>query len=571
MTDLPGGGAEPDRDHDLIHLADALEALPEAVAVFDDEDRFVLWNGKFEDFFGGEGAALRRGLRFEDHLRHSLACGRIPAAAGREEAWLAERLKQFHLAEGGYDHQLADGRWVRAQDRRLPHGGRIGIRTDITQLVGSDQSSRVLFEANPTPMFLLDRQSLQMVAVNDAALEFYGYSREQFLGLTLRDIRPERQPGEIEQIIDHLHEPEIAAQPRIHLASSGEERVVRVKGRVIDYLGRPTVLAAIFDTTGQDKVEEEARRSRQFLRDVFDHIPTAVFVKDMHDGGRYVLRNKASAVVFGRPSDILIGKSDREVLGADRVGLIEQRDRELSELGVAETVDDDRIVEPDGSTRLIRVRKVGFSETAPGRYRYVLGIAEDVTAQRASEARIAFKAHHDALTELPNRFLFQDRLETALARLPGTSQLLAVLLIDLDGFKSVNDTWGHGIGDELLKAVGDRMRTSLRPSDTVARLGGDEFAVLQAPIDQLGEAAWLASRLVSQLSAPFHVAGRELRISASIGISLAPLGSTQPSGLLSQADAALYQSKREGRNRFRFADPTPEAGDRQRRSSASQG
>src|SRR5690242_19963266 len=107
----------------------------------------------------------------------------------------------------------------------------------------------------------------------------------------------------------------------------------------------------------------------------------------------------------------------------------------------------------DGSERLIRTRKVALSDGPGLPHRYIVGIAEDVTKQRATEAKIAFMAHHDALTELPNRYLFRDRLEHALARLPGTSELLAVLVNDLDGFKAINDTWGHTVGDRLLQSV----------------------------------------------------------------------------------------------------------------------
>ena len=155
-------------------------------------------------------------------------------------------------------------------------------------------------------------------------------------------------------------------------------------------------------------------------------------------------------------------------------------------------MEDETLKQADGGERLVRTRKVGFrgAGLAP---RYVIGIAEDVTQQRATEARIAFMAHHDALTELPNRYLFRDRLESALARLPGTSELLAVLVVDLDGFKSVNDTWGHTVGDALLRTVAERLVSCLRPSDTAARLGGDEFAVLLAPLQKIGEAAWVAT------------------------------------------------------------------------------
>lgn len=186
----------------------------------------------------------------------------------------------------------------------------------------------------------------------------------------------------------------------------------------------------------------------------------------------------------------------------------------------------------------------------------MLGLLEDITDRRATEARIAHMAHHDALTDLPNRFLLHDRLNAALTRLPGTEERLAIFYIDLDGFKAVNDALGHVCGDSLLVRVAERLRETIRASDTAARLGGDEFVILQAPIQQAGEAAWLAGRLLSTLSKHFAIDGRMVKVGASIGISLAPQDGMDPADLLAKADAALYQAKREGRNRFRFADAT---------------
>ena len=161
-------------------------------------------------------------------------------------------------------------------------------------------------------------------------------------------------------------------------------------------------------------------------------------------------------------------------------------------------------------------------------------------------------AHHDALTDLPNRFLFHDRLASALAR-SQDREILAVLFLDLDGFKAVNDTHGHAVGDDLLCQVADRLRAALRSCDTAARFGGDEFAILQSPLTEAGESAWLAAKLVKMLSEPYGVGHRQLVVSASIGLALSPFDAAEPAALLEHADSALYRAKREGRNTFRFA------------------
>ena len=542
-----------DEKGQLRLLREAFEALPEAVAVFDADDRFVFWNRRFVELYG-EGGDVRSGVRFEDHLRVSLANGRAPAAAvGREEEWIRERLARFAAGAGAHEHMLANGRWVRVQDRDLPAGGKIGIRTDVTDATARERSFRLLFDANPTPMIVSDLHTLEILAVNDAAVAFYGYPRETFLKLTVPDIRPESEPGELEAKAKAMGDETFASGLRHHRTASGEERVVRFAGQRLDYAGRPAILAAFFDLTEQHRMEDEVRRTRSFLDEVVDHVPTALFAKDMRRDGRFTIFNRASEALFGRPRDAVIGRTDAEVFGAEAAAGFAPQDQRALSLGSVEMVEDETVHRPGGEPRLIRTRKVAVGDGSGGGPRFVLGASEDVTEQRASEARAAYMAHHDALTDLPNRFLFADRLSSSLARVQAGRESLAVLFIDLDGFKAVNDTFGHAVGDGLLRSVAERLRGALRDCDTAARFGGDEFAVLQTPIGQVGEAAWLAARLTSVLSAPYFVDGHRPCVSASVGVALAPFDADEADLLLARADAALYRAKRGGRNTFCFA------------------
>jgi diguanylate cyclase (GGDEF)-like protein len=172
-------------------------------------------------------------------------------------------------------------------------------------------------------------------------------------------------------------------------------------------------------------------------------------------------------------------------------------------------------------------------------------VQEDVTAQREQEARIAHMARHDALTGLPNRAHLLEVLDAALhdAR---ADDGVAVLFLDLDRFKQVNDTLGHLMGDDLLKAVAGRLRDTVRHTDLVARIGGDEFVVVQSSSDPIKESAELASRIIASLVAPFHISGRRVDIGASVGIAVAPRGGIDAAALLSRADSALYQTKAAG-------------------------
>ncbi len=179
----------------------------------------------------------------------------------------------------------------------------------------------------------------------------------------------------------------------------------------------------------------------------------------------------------------------------------------------------------------------------------------DVTEKRQAEARIAHMAHHDALTGLPNRLLFHERLDEALLPVRRDREKLAILYLDLDLFKNVNDGLGHPAGDKLLVAVADRLRTCLRLSDMVARFGGDEFAVLQIGLAGPHEAGMLAERIVTLLSEPYDIEGHQVVIGASVGIALAPGDGETAEQLLGNADMALYQAKEGGRRNFCFFQP----------------
>ena len=189
----------------------------------------------------------------------------------------------------------------------------------------------------------------------------------------------------------------------------------------------------------------------------------------------------------------------------------------------------------------------------------------DVTEKRQAESRIAYMAQHDALTGLPNRILFHERLDEALACLRRNNEKLAILYLDLDQFKNVNDTLGHPAGDLLLMAAADRLRVCLRESDIVARFGGDEFAVLQRGLSGPEEASVLADRIVKLMCEPFEIEGQRIVIGASAGIALAPDDGESADLLLKNADMALYRAKEDGRRTFRFFERGMDARMRARR------
>ena len=181
---------------------------------------------------------------------------------------------------------------------------------------------------------------------------------------------------------------------------------------------------------------------------------------------------------------------------------------------------------------------------------------EDITEQRRSEVKIEYMAHHDALTDLANRVLLDQRLELALLRRIHGEETVAVHHLDLDQFKAVNDTFGHPVGDKLLKVVADRLRGLVRETDTIARTGGDEFVIVQSPITDPAQATSLAQAIIALISEPFDIDGHRAVIGASIGIAIGPGDGAKPDKLLRNADLALYKAKDDGRGTFRFFEAT---------------
>ena len=179
-------------------------------------------------------------------------------------------------------------------------------------------------------------------------------------------------------------------------------------------------------------------------------------------------------------------------------------------------------------------------------------IARDITQSKESQARIRYLAHYDPLTGLPNRTLLADRMKSAIADAARYSFRFALLFVDLDRFKLVNDSLGHEIGDKLLKIVAERMHSSVRATDTVSRMGGDEFIVLLSQVPSAEVAARVAEKLIEAVSQPYKIEQHELVVTASIGISIYPDDGREAGSLMRSADASMYSAKEAGRNQYQF-------------------
>src|ERR1051326_7714384 len=398
-------------------------------------------------------------------------------------------------------------------------------------------------------MWVYDRASLRFLAANDAALKHYGYSREQFLTMTILDIRPPELREDVEREVRGQIESGPGRQWQ-HTKADGSFISVEVFTRALTHEGRSAALVAVLDVTERMRTESELRQTRAFLDAVVENIPAMLFVKEAEEH-RFILFNKAGEELLGVPRAGLIGRNDHDLFPKREADQFVARDRPLLPGGERQITEEARIHTPHNGLRLLRTKKIAIPDDS-GRPKYLLGISEDITERKSAEGRISDMAHHDSMTGLANRVLLRERLDHALARMLEQESRLAVLYVDLDFFKDVNDALGHPVGDALLRMAAERLRGCVRDGDTVARLGGDEFAIIQDSIRDDEQATDLAKRIAAVIGAPFQVEGHDVTLSASIGIAMAPRDGSDPDTLLKFADMALCAAKTDGRRTFRF-------------------
>ena len=313
--------------------------------------------------------------------------------------------------------------------------------------------------------------------------------------------------------------------------------------------------------------EKNAKIQYSLLRAVLDATPDLIFYKDYHDGsGTYLGGNRAFAEFVGRPMQEIIGRDDLMLFGPDLGGFFREKDRQMLEGGNPQE-NQEWVTYPNGERVLLSTLKTQFFDE-DREVLGVLGVSRDITEQKKTEEKLRQQqqslrhlAHHDPLTNLPNRLLLVDRLSQSVEKARRNDEGLAIFFIDLDHFKEINDSLGHTVGDQLLKAVSHRLREFVRHEDTVARLGGDEFTVLIEETHDSIAVGRLAVKVLSAFHDPFTLQEHELSITASIGISLFPDDGEDTETLLRNADAAMYRAKSEGRGDYRFysADMTEQA------------
>jgi diguanylate cyclase (GGDEF)-like protein/PAS domain S-box-containing protein len=300
----------------------------------------------------------------------------------------------------------------------------------------------------------------------------------------------------------------------------------------------------------RELADREYSTDRDFLNAFLEHIPDHVYFKDRNS--RFLRVNRALANSFGLsdPAEAT-AKTDSDMFTAEHASRALEDEQRIIETGRGITGMEEKETWPDGHESWVLSTKVPLKDRR-GRIQGTMGISRDITDRKQAELRIHYMALHDALTGLPNRSLLEDLLAHAIALAGRNGKRVAVLMLDLDRFKSVNDSFGHHIGDRLLEAVAVRLRSCLRESDIVARLGGDEFVIGLPMVEKREDIEQVASKVQSTLTAPFEIEGHGLQIGASIGICEYPSDGKNPRDLLQAADTAMYEAKNSGRGIYSF-------------------
>jgi len=428
-----------------------------------------------------------------------------------------------------------------------------------------DNRTRYLFENNPHPMWIYDRATLEFLAVNQAAINHYGYSKEEFLSMTLQDIRPVE---DIPMLLDALSKVSLGfSVPEVwrHCKKDGTQIFVEVSAHTLDYQNHKCELILINDITQKMQAEEALKRAEARYRSIFENAIEGIFQSTVE--GKFLISNPMLAKIYGydSPEDLIATLTNIQQLYTDP----QRRSELIKLLEEQEEVKffESAVYRKDGSI-IWTSENIHAVYDIAGHILYFEGTVEDITANKRAKAEIEHLAFHDSLTNLPNRVLFRERLSTALvnastqlqvyldhnnfAEIKVIPPLLAVLFLDLDRFKLVNDTMGHAAGDRLLIEVAKRLSECMIESTFLARMGGDEFMIFVPELQSVESIQQFAQLILQSFESPFFVEEMALHIGTSIGISLYPNDGMDEETLMKNADTAMFRAKERGRNHYQL-------------------
>jgi len=531
----------------------AAQSLSDLIYEWDIATGALLVLGDVDQRLGFAPGELPRTLEAWEDRIHPEDRDRVRNSLDRSLATDAPFAEEYRIGrkDGEWLHWSNAGRTIRDAEGKPSRW--IGVVTDVTEkrrteaaLKQSDERLRTLVHNAPVILFSVDRAGV--------------FTHIDGRGLNLIRMRPA-------DVVGHSSLELYASFPQIvsaiHRALAGEDFTTTVSAGELsweicvsarrDALGEPAgAVGVAIDVTEQQKARRAADQSELRYRNLFERNLAGVF-RTTTDG-RFLDCNESFARIFGYDSR-------EEVLGrpaSDFYGAPQDRALTIRRLAERQTLSnyEQCLRRKDGSPVWV-LENAALIDGPEGEV--IEGTVIDITERKRAEEQVKHLAFHDALTGLPNRLLFQDRLNVAVVQAHRTHQKLAVLFLDIDRFKVINDSLGHSVGDELLRRMADRVAGCVREGDTVARLGGDEFTVLVPGIGQDQDAATIAQKILDAVRLPFWIDQRELFVTTSVGLAVYPADGADAETLVRNADTAMYRAKEQGRDNYQPYAPAMNA------------
>ena len=422
----------------------------------------------------------------------------------------------------------------------------------------SEELLQIVFLQAGDGIFLVDEQST-IIEANPRGCEMLGFSRDEIVGLPLMNYVPADEIMPLAEKMGRLAAEKQVITESALLRKDGTRVEMEISARM---LSNGQILGLARDITSRIQAEQAIRESAEKFRALVEHSQDGIII--VNEKGLIAEWNRGQEQISGLKRSDVLGKPSWEVEFTllpenlrTKVFLehLQKNTLEILASGHGHEVNQPRETTfqcPDGASRNVEIMMYTY-QTSVG---YCMGsIVRDITERKQAQMRMEYMAMHDWLTSLPNRQFFQDRLEQAIGRAArGQNSVLAVMMLDLDHFKEINDTYGHAYGDQLLKIVSKRLQSCLRKSDTVSRMGGDEFALINEETEDIEAIKQIAQKVLDVLSQPMEFEGQRFDVTASIGISLYSSDCKDAITLLRQADIAMYSAKR-SRNCYKFYAP----------------